>query len=85
MGRIATAIQVMEDLVIFVPAHAGIKGNERADLLASTVTVTEGKYMARAVTLSACEIQCVLRMQEMQIKIVGGKQGKKTRHTLNKR
>src|SRR5579871_6631626 len=38
---------------IFVPGHAGVKGNERADKLASMAAFAEGKAMDRADILNA--------------------------------
>src|SRR5579871_592020 len=38
---------------IFVPGHAGVVGNERADDLASVAAVGGGKAMDRAVILNA--------------------------------
>jgi hypothetical protein len=38
---------------IFVPGHAGVRGNERADTLAAMATVVDGQVMDRADILNA--------------------------------
>ena len=66
---------------IFVPGHAGVQGNERADELAGTATVEGGPAMDQADILNAlrdarlsqepsddCESTTMVRLREQQVK-----------------
>jgi hypothetical protein len=62
---------------MFVPGHAGVKGNERADRLAETAIVGDGQAMDRADILNAIreadscgenESETMSRLEEHQVK-----------------
>ena len=66
---------------IFVPSHAGVYGNERADRLAGSAAVVAGQRMDRADIINAiremgraedfhdCASESLSRLREMGIKI----------------
>ena len=66
---------------IFVPGHAGVKGNERADQLAGSANIEEGHAFDRADIINAireagrkvdcpdiCESAPLTRMKELGVK-----------------
>ena len=81
---------IKEITFIFVPGHAGVSGNERADRLAGMATVSEGAAMDRNDILNAlresfrteefqdCESHSLTRLREMGVKIGAAR---KERHT----
>ena len=67
--------------LVFVPGHMGVVGNEMADRLAGSATISEGQPMDRADILNAL-IECgykedfhlnqstsIIRLQELGLKI----------------
>ena len=66
---------------IFVPGHAGVQGNERADCLAGSANITEGQPMDRADISNAlresfrakefdgCVSTSVIRMRDCGLKV----------------
>ena len=81
---------IREITFIFVPGHAGVRGNERADRLAGLATISEGAAMDRSDILHAlresfrteefqgCESHSLTRLKEMGVNIGAAR---KERHT----
>ena len=78
---------------IFVPGHAGVKGNERADKLAGMATLSEGVSMDRADIINALsdsarlkdlqenKSQSLSRLREMGVKIGTARNEKFNKYT----
>ena len=73
--------QIRHLTFIFVPGHAGVKGNERADQLAGSANIDEGHALDRADIINAireagrkvdcpdiCESASLSRMKELGVK-----------------